>query len=197
MPVGTEALQSFFSAPAGIASGEKSGFSGLVMPRSVAQTKARFTGPLASRCFPVRHCSPLFAIVRHCSAKKYCPAPVPSRRPVAAFLRVVERHGAAMGGMGGRRPPRRQHGLLGFHQPRDTQHGFSLFLRRLQGEQPQARPTGFSRITSHGLYAFLPTTSRHFPLFFGYPPSPGAGVRSPSAAAPATLRAASAASNAK
>ena len=29
-------------------------------------------------------------------------------------------------GMGGRRPPRRQHGLLGFHQPRDTQHGFPL-----------------------------------------------------------------------
>ena len=52
-------------------------------------------------------------------------------------------------GMGGRRPPRRQHGLLGFHQPRITQHGFSLSLRRLQGEQPQARPTGFSRITNH------------------------------------------------
>ena len=29
-------------------------------------------------------------------------------------------------GMGGRRPPRRQHGLLVFHQPRDTQHGFTL-----------------------------------------------------------------------
>ncbi len=52
-------------------------------------------------------------------------------------------------GMGGRRPPLRQQGLLGFHQPRDTQHGFSLSLRRLQREQPQPRPTGFSRITSH------------------------------------------------
>ena len=29
-------------------------------------------------------------------------------------------------GMGGCPPPRRQHGLLGFHQPRDTQHGFPL-----------------------------------------------------------------------
>ena len=57
--------------------------------------------------------------------------------------------GAAWRGMGGRRPPRRQLGLLGFHQPRDTQHGVSLSLRRLQGEQPQARPTGFSRITNH------------------------------------------------
>ena len=54
-------------------------------------------------------------------------------------------------GMGGRRPPCRQHGLLGFHQPRDTQHGFSLSLQRLQGEQPQTRPTGFheSRVTKH------------------------------------------------
>ena len=232
------------------------------------------SGPLpppASRCFPVRHCSPLFTIVQ----QKNCSAPLPSRRPVAAFLRVVARHGAAMErhgrppspapatrtvrfsritrhetrdtafmlftrqesrnmdspcpsggskesnpklgqrvfhesrdtshesrplcfsshdfprfptisrhfprfpgpphplgkgpravqsllycalwrgmgrlwrGMGGRRLPRRQHGLWGFHQLRDTQHGFSLFLRRLQGEQPQARPTGFSRITNH------------------------------------------------
>ena len=29
-------------------------------------------------------------------------------------------------GMGGVRPPHRRHGLLGFHQPRDTQHGFPL-----------------------------------------------------------------------
>ena len=68
-------------------------------------------------------------------------------------------------GMGGGRPPRRQHGLLGFHQPRDTQRGFSLFLQRLQGEQPQTRPTEFSRITSHGLYAvlaaFLRVVERH------------------------------------
>ena len=34
-------------------------------------------------------------------------------------------------------------------ETRITQHGFSLSLRRLQGEQPQARTTGFSRITSH------------------------------------------------
>ncbi len=43
--------------------------------------------------------------------------------------------------------PRRQHGFFGLS--RITQHGFSLSLRRLQGEQPQARPTSFSRITSH------------------------------------------------
>ena len=89
-------------------------------------------------------------------------------------------------GMGGRRPPRRQHGLLGFHQPRDTQHGFSLSLRRLQGEQPQARPTGFSRITNHGLYAFLAAflrvVARHGAAMarHGRPPSPApASARRP------------------
>ena len=35
----------------------------------------------------------LFTIVRHCSAKNIVPEPVPSCRPVAAFLRVVARHG--------------------------------------------------------------------------------------------------------
>ena len=41
---------------------------------------------------------------------------------------------------------------VGFSPRREArikQHGFSLSLRRLQGEQPQARPTGFSRITRH------------------------------------------------
>ena len=54
-------------------------------------------------------------------------------------------------GMGGRRPPRRQQGLLGFHQPRGTQHGVSLSLQRLQGEQPQPRPADFheTRDTKH------------------------------------------------
>ncbi len=99
-------------------------------------------------------------------------------------------------GMGGRRPPRRQHGLLGFHQPRITQHGFSPALRRLQGEQLQARPTGFSRITKHESRP-LCLSSHDFPRFPGIsryssaPPPPGIGVRAPSAAAPAALRAAS------
>ena len=65
----------------------------------------------------VHHCSPLFAIVRHCSplfSKKYCSAPVSSRRPngrsrypVAASPGAFARHGAAIarhargGGVGG------------------------------------------------------------------------------------------------
>ena len=55
-------------------------------------------------------------------------------------------------GMGGRRPPHRQQACMIFtnHETRNTQH-FSPALRRLQGEQPQARPTGFheSRNTKH------------------------------------------------
>ncbi len=42
-----------------------------------------------------------------------------------------------------------------FHESRlfrDTKHEFSPSLRRLQREQPQARPTGFSQITNHGIY---------------------------------------------
>ncbi len=83
-------------------------------------------------------------------------------RSVAAFLRVVARHGAAMARHG--RRPHRQQALLGFHQPRDTQHGFFLFLRRLQEEQPQARPTGFSRITRHESRP-LCFSSHDFPAF--------------------------------
>ena len=141
------------------------------------------SGPLpppASRCFPVRHCSPLFSkkiVLRH------CPRAARSLLSCALWSGM----GRLWSGMGGRRPPRRQHGLWGFHQPRDTQHGFSLFLRRLQGEQPQARPTGFSRITNHEtrITAFtlffprFPTHDfpRHFPRFPGPPTPLGKGPR--------------------
>ena len=89
-------------------------------------------------------------------------------------------------GMGGDRPPRRQHGRLGFHRPRDTKHGFSLSLRRLQGEQPQARPTGFheTRNTRHESRP-LCFSSHDFPRFpgithdFPAPPPPWERVRAP------------------
>ena len=64
------------------------------------ETAVRTTAPAGKSLFSS---SPLFTIVRHCSVKKYCPAPVSSRRPVAAFLRAVARHGAAMA-RHGRRP---------------------------------------------------------------------------------------------
>ena len=76
-----------------------------------------------------------------------------NRRPITVSRRPFARHGAARG-----RPerlsahrPHQQHGLLGFHESRVTRHAtwFSPSLRRLQGEQPQARPTGFSRNTKH------------------------------------------------
>ena len=71
-------------------------------------------------------------------------------------------------GMGGPRPPRRQHGLLGFRQPRITQHVFPL----PPGTPRRATPSpanGFftkheTRVTKHGFYAPLPTISHHFPV---------------------------------
>ena len=103
-------------------------------------------------------------------------------------------------GMGGRRPPRRQHGLLGFHQPRDTQHGFPL----PSGDSKESNPKPDQRVstnhesrdTNHGFYGFhesrdtkhesrlffesrlpyprFPTISHHFPAFPGPPPPPSA-----------------------
>jgi hypothetical protein len=79
-------------------------------------------------------------------------------------------------GMGGRRPPLRQQGLLGFHQPRDTQHVF--LLSSGDSKENNSKP-GLRVFTKHEsrITAFMPffprfpTISRHFPLFFG-PPSP-------------------------
>ena len=75
-------------------------------------------------------CPLLPTIARYCPALlggKYCPAPVSSRRPVAAFQRVVERQGRLWRGMGGLRPPHRQHGLLGFHESRGTNYATWFF----------------------------------------------------------------------
>ncbi len=54
-----------------------------------------------------------------------------SRRPVAAFLRVVARQWRGMGGMGRPEPlsahhPHQQQGLSGFHETRDPRHGYCL-----------------------------------------------------------------------
>ncbi len=275
VPVGTEALQSFFSAPAGIASGEKSCFSGLVMSdpwrnrmqdsparrcflleqpqaaangfsritrhetritafmlftrhetrlfRITAFTDLRFTvvrdgrrhrkppsGPLppsASRCFPVRHCSRLFAIVR----QKYCPAPVPSRRPVAAFLRVVARHGAAMARHGRPPPPRagntvckvftnHETRLLCFSRDKNHETWFLPVAAAAPRRANQARPTGFSRITSHES-RLLYFSSHDFPRFPGIsryysaPPSPRSRCPHAVSRNSRRLRAASAAAN--
>ena len=92
-------------------------------------------------------------------------------------------------GMGGRRPPRRQHGLLGFHRPRDTQHVFPLPSGDSKEINPkpdqrvfhESRDTNHeTRITRHGFFSNrgfptrdfprFPTISRHFPA----PPPPSA-----------------------
>ena len=86
-------------------------------------------------------------------------------------------------GMGGRRPPRRQHGLLGFHQQRITQHVFPLPSgdSKESNSKPGLRVFHESRITrretrllcfsTHDFPQF-PTISRHFPA---PPPPPDQG----------------------
>ena len=137
-----------------------------------------------------------------------------------ALWRCMGRLWCGMGGMGRPEPlsvhrPHQQQRLSGFHETRDTNHGFcrgaawggcgaawaaavprsatppvgfspatnheTCFppaLRRLQEEQLQARPTGFSRITRHESRLFfesrlvirfdaLPTSAHHCPLLPG------------------------------
>ena len=143
------------------------------------------SGPLpppASHCFPVHHCSllftivrycsPLFAIVRHCSAKKYYPAPVSSQ---TFLLEANQAH------------------AHGFHETRDTKHGFfsnhGLFprrqtadarrrqARRLQGGMYEAREnewkgvflnpeTGITTYTESG-FGSRPGISHNIPLCVG------------------------------
>ena len=120
-----------------------------------------------------------------------------ARRPVTAFLRVVERHGAAMARHGRPPSPAPATRPAGFSPATGHATWFSPSLRRLQGEQPQARPTGFhesrvtrhesrllwfSRITKHEtritaffrITASLPAISHDFPPFPGIsrPPHP-------------------------
>ena len=65
-------------------------------------------------------------------------------------------------------------------------------LRRLQGEQPQARPTAFheTRITRHEsrLLCFSSHDFPAFPAILRVPPSPGAGVRAPAAVPASAVR---------
>ena len=96
---------------------------------------------------------------------------------VAAFLRAVARHRAAMARHGRPPSPAPATRPVGFSPATNHATCFSPALRRLQGEQPQPRPTGFSRITKHEtrITAFMPffpqfpTISRHFPA---PPPTP-------------------------
>ena len=116
------------------------------------------SGPLpppASHCFPVHHCSLLFTIVHYCSplfTKKYCPAPVPSCRPVAAFLHVVARHGAAMARHGRRPSPAPATGPFGFSRntrhesrPFSTPGSFPIITGGAAGRSSPACPHGSRR----------------------------------------------------
>ena len=97
----------------------------------------------------------LFAVLRPGGEKVATQKPPPGHcfpAPVRVAGRGITRQGALRAAC-----PRQQHGRLGFHETRDTKHGSSLSLRRLQGEQLQGPANGFftnheSRVTNHGLY---------------------------------------------
>ncbi len=125
------------------------------------ETSVRTTAPTGESLFPG---SPLFTIVHYCSplfGKKYCPAPVPSHRPVAAFLQVVARHGAAMARHG--RPPSpapatRPVWFSLITRPGSFGLSRSPAVRHFSWSEPGPQPW-FSRITNHGLYHRPLTTS--------------------------------------
>ena len=140
------------------------------------------SGPLpppASRCFPVRHCS---AKILPCVSVLAPPGRCFPARCGAAWCGYGAAWAAAVPRAGNtackvftnHETRNTRHGFYAFHETRITQHGFSLSLRRLQGEQPQARPTGFSRITRHES-RLLRFSSHDFPRFPGisrYFPAP-------------------------
>ena len=148
------------------------------------------SGPLpppASRCFPVRHCSAkkLFCAIALAPPGRCFPARCGAAwcGYGAAWAAAVPRAGNTDRKVFTNHETRNtRHGFYAFHETRITQHGFPLSLRRLQGEQPQARPTGFSRITRHEsrITAFMlffprfPTISHDFPAFptISRPPHP-------------------------
>ena len=106
------------------------------------ETAVRITAPAGKSLFSS---SPLFTIVQ----QKNCSASLPSRRPVAAFLRVVARHG---------RPPS--------PAPATRPVGFSRITNH------ETRITAFTLF-----FPRFPTISRHFPRFPGPPTPLGKGPR--------------------
>ncbi len=88
----------------------------------------------------ISHDFPAFPTI---SRPPHPPGKGSARRSVAAFLRVVARHGAAMARHGRPPSPAPATRPVGFSPATNHATCFPPVLRRLQREQPQARPTGF------------------------------------------------------
>ena len=90
-------------------------------------------------------------------------------RPVAAFLRVVARHGAAMARHGRPPSPAPSTRPVGFLQPRDAQHVFPSPSGDSKESNPKPGQRFFTnhetRDTKHGFYSSLPAISHDFPAF--------------------------------
>ncbi len=123
------------------------------------------SGPLpppASHCFPVHHCSRLFTIVRHCSPKNIVLRQFPRAARSLLSCALWRGMGRLWRGMGGRRPPHRQHGLSGFHETRDPRPGFfriTAFLHAREFPYNHWRAAGRSSpACPHGSRRWLDTS---------------------------------------
>ena len=92
-------------------------------------------------------------------------------------------------GMGGGRTGNRACWVFTSHETRNMVFPCSFGGSRESSHKPGQRLFHESRVTNHGLYAFLPTISRHFPLFFGspLPPEPVSAYRQPQLSLPSGL----------
>ena len=140
--------------------------------KTCGQTKARFAGPpeFAGRANPspangffTNHETRNTAFFRRrCARDAQSGTPArtaaPAARPLlsCALWRGI---GRLWRGLGGRRPPRRQHGLLGFHQPRITQHVFQL----PSGDSKESNPKPGQRVSRNTRHE---TRITAFMLFF-------------------------------
>ena len=126
-----------------------------------------------SRCFSVHDCSPLFTIVRHCSAKNITSEPVSPLRP------------HRQRGLYGFHETRdTNHGIYAFHESRDTKHGMYRRSVRHGSESVTSRKTSvrppFPCVRTRGLARYRAAMARH-----GRPPSPTPATR-PVGFSPAT-----------
>ena len=137
-------------------------------------------------CFPVHDCSPLFGIVRHCSAKNIVlrQSPRAARSLLSCALwRGMGGYDAAWAAWGAPSHCSRTIRTSNMTIRVFRKHGTRLLpdARQVPARIPRfSRDTNDeTRITAFKLFfPRFPTISRHFPLFFG-PPSPRKRCPSP------------------
>ncbi len=123
------------------------------------ETAVRTTAPAGKSLFS---CSPLFTIVHHCSPKNIVLRQFPRAARSLLSCALWRGMGRLWRGMGGRRPPHRQHRLSGFHETRDPRPGFfriTAFLHAREFPYNHWRAAGRSSpACPHGSRRWLDTS---------------------------------------